>query len=51
MTIQEIQRLREEKPFRTFRVLTTDGRGYDVMHPECLGPIAVRASYHDRLAG
>jgi hypothetical protein len=36
MTIQEIQRLREEKPFRPFRVLTADGRAYDVMHPECL---------------
>ena len=34
MTIQEIQRLREEKPFRPFRVLTADGRSYDVMHPE-----------------
>jgi hypothetical protein len=33
MTIQEIHRLREEKPFR---VLTADGRAYDVVHPECL---------------
>jgi hypothetical protein len=37
MTIQEIQRLREEKPFRPFRVLTADGRSYDVLHPEFLG--------------
>jgi hypothetical protein len=36
MTIQEIQRLKEEKPFRPFRVLTADGRSYDVVHPECL---------------
>ncbi len=36
MTIQEISRLREEKPFRPFRVLTADGREYDVMHPELL---------------
>lgn len=37
MTIQEIQRLREEKPFRPFRVLTADGKKYDVWHPEYLG--------------
>ena len=36
MTIQEIQRLRGEKPFRPFRILTADGRAYDVQHPECL---------------
>jgi hypothetical protein len=36
MTIQEIHRLREEKPFRPFRVLTADGRAYEVVHPECL---------------
>jgi hypothetical protein len=36
MTIQEIHRLREEKPFKPFRVLTADGREYDVVHPECL---------------
>jgi len=36
MTIQEIRRLREEKPFRPFRVLTADGRAYDVLHPEFL---------------
>jgi hypothetical protein len=36
MTIQEITRPREEQPFRPFRVLTADGRAYDVMHPECL---------------
>ncbi|MGD1276732.1 MAG: hypothetical protein ABR964_05860 [Tepidisphaeraceae bacterium] len=36
MTIQEIQRLKEEKPFKPFRVLTADGRAYDVLHPECL---------------
>jgi hypothetical protein len=37
MTIQEIQRLREKKPFQPFRVLTADGNSYDVMHPEYLG--------------
>jgi hypothetical protein len=36
MTIQEIQRLREVKPFRPFRILTADGRSYDVMHTEYL---------------
>ena len=36
MTIQEISRLREKKPFKPFRVLTADGRQYDVVHPECL---------------
>ena len=36
MTIQEIQGLREEKPFHPFRVLTAEGRAYDVVHPECL---------------
>ena len=36
MTIQEIQRLREVKPFRPFRILTADGRSYDVMQPEYL---------------
>jgi len=36
MTIQQIKRLREEKPFRPFRILTADGRSYDVLHPECL---------------
>ena len=36
MTIQEIQRLKAETPFRPFRVLTADGGSYDVLHPECL---------------
>ncbi len=40
MTIQEIQRLREEKPFKPFRVLTADGRSYDVVHPEMLAQSA-----------
>jgi hypothetical protein len=34
MTIQEIQRLRNEHPFHPFRVLTADGKAYDVLHPE-----------------
>jgi len=37
MTVQEIHRPRERKPFRPFHVLTADGRHYDVLHPECLG--------------
>jgi hypothetical protein len=36
MTIQEIQRLRETRPFEPFRVLTADGRRYDVRHPEMI---------------
>ena len=36
MTTQEIQRLRAMQPFQPFRVLTADGRGYDVRHPESL---------------
>jgi hypothetical protein len=36
MTIQEIQRLREERPFKPFRIFTADGRSYDVPHPEML---------------
>jgi hypothetical protein len=34
MTTQEIQRLRSATPFEPFRVLTADGEGYDVGHPE-----------------
>lgn len=37
MTIQEIQRLRNEKPFKPFRVLCADGSKFDVFHPEFLG--------------
>ena len=37
MTIQEIQRLRNEHPFRPFRILTADGKAYDVLHPEFMG--------------
>jgi len=37
MTIQEIRRLREETPFRPFRILTADGKKYDVLHPEFMG--------------
>lgn len=36
MTIQEIQRLRAERPFKPFRILVADGRSYDVLHPELL---------------
>jgi hypothetical protein len=37
VTIQEIQRLKDEKPFQPFRILTADGRSYDVAHPDFLG--------------
>jgi len=37
MSIQEIQRLRSATPFEPFRVLTADGQGYDVRHPEYIG--------------
>lgn len=37
MTIQEIQRLREKKPFQPFRILTADGRSYDLVHLEYMG--------------
>lgn len=36
MTIQEIQRLRDAKPFQPFRVLVADGKSYDVRHPEVI---------------
>lgn len=36
MTIQEIQRHHKSRPFQPFRVLTADGRHYDVRHPEML---------------
>ena len=36
MTIQEIQRLLEARPFEPFRVLVADGKEYDVIHPEHL---------------
>jgi hypothetical protein len=39
MTIQEIQRLREAKPFQPFRVIVADGRSYDVTHPGFLGQV------------
>ena len=34
MTIQEIQRLRETRPFEPFAVLTADGKRYSIRHPE-----------------
>ncbi|HEV2296688.1 MAG TPA: hypothetical protein VGR35_22795 [Tepidisphaeraceae bacterium] len=37
MTIQEIKRLRDAKPFEPFRVLVADGNHFDVWHPEYLG--------------
>jgi len=39
MTIQEIQRLGAGKPFEPFRVLTADGLGYDVRHPQHIAQI------------
>ena len=45
MTIQEIQRLRSEQPFRPFRILTADSRAYDVLHPEVLRRRRLRPVY------
>ena len=36
MTIQEVHRQMQKQPFEPFRVLTADGRHYDVLHPEHL---------------
>lgn len=36
MTTQELQRLRAATPFEPFRLMTADGRQYDVRHPENL---------------
>ena len=36
MTIQQIQKLREKRPFEPFRVIAGDGSRYDVRHPENL---------------
>ncbi len=34
MTTDEIRRLYSAQPFKPFRLLTADGRHYDVSHPE-----------------
>jgi hypothetical protein len=36
MTTQEIQRMLATQPFEPFRILTTDGKEYDVRHPESI---------------
>ncbi len=36
MTFQQIQRIRENRPFEPFRLVTADGSRYDVRHPENL---------------
>jgi hypothetical protein len=36
MTTQEIQRTMSTQPFEPFRILTADGKYYDVRHPENL---------------
>ena len=36
MTVQELQRLMQTRPFEPFRVLVADGNEYDVRHPENL---------------
>jgi hypothetical protein len=36
MTIQQIQKLREELPFEPFRIVAADESRYDVRHPENL---------------
>lgn len=40
MTIQEIQRLRDARPFEPFRVFVADGNTYDVRHPESIAQSA-----------
>jgi hypothetical protein len=40
MTIQKILRLKDEKPFQPYRIFTTDGRSYDVVHPESISQSA-----------
>jgi hypothetical protein len=34
MTTEEIRRLLRNQPFQPFRLLTADGRHFDVSHPE-----------------
>ena len=34
MTVQQLQQLRNAKPFEPFRILVGDGKHYDVRHPE-----------------
>jgi hypothetical protein len=34
MEREELRRLLKQKPFRPFRVLLTDGRQFDINHPE-----------------
>ena len=34
MTIQQILQARQRQPFEPFRIVTGDGRFYDVRHPE-----------------
>ena len=36
MTVQEVKRRMQTQPFAPFRVLTADGKHYDVRHPENL---------------
>lgn len=48
MTIQDIQRLRNAKPFEPFRVLVADGSRFDVWHPEYLGAKPLRSDDHHR---
>jgi hypothetical protein len=40
VTIQEIQRLREARPFEPFRVFVADGNTYDVRHPKYIAQSA-----------
>ena len=40
MTIQEIQRMKDVKPFQPYRIFTADGRSYDVIHPEAISQSA-----------
>jgi hypothetical protein len=39
MTIQELQLHHTQRPFEPFRLMTADGRSYEVRHPERLASL------------
>lgn len=36
MTVQELLSVRNTVPFEPFRIIMTDGRAYEIRHPELL---------------
>ena len=40
MNPKEILELLRRRPFEPFRVVTTDGTGYEIFHPELVVPMA-----------